>query len=70
MLVKLELLPPVPTTVLPHTSVPVEVGAVQEICDYRNHRRWRGEDHIYHNIELWCHGEENDQSVCKLKEYA
>ena len=52
MLVGLELLPPMPATVLPHTSFPVEVGAVQEIGEYGSHRRWRGEDHIDHHVEL------------------
>jgi hypothetical protein len=63
VLVGLELLPPMPATVLPHTRFPVEVGAVQEIGYYGSHRRWW--DHIDHYIELQRH--KGGSSECESK---
>lgn len=41
ILVGLELLPPEPAPVLLHTSLPVQVGAVQKVGQYGGHRRRR-----------------------------
>jgi len=61
VLVVLELLPPEPTPVLLHTSLPVQVGDVQKVGQYGGHRRRRREDDIDHHIELqWQVGERGE----------